>query len=60
MFGCHDDTFKAMCKKFNGIDEADMSYLKLVNIVVCSCTSSPKKMIFWFAVVLNLILLYKI
>ena len=46
MFGCHDNTFKAMCKKSNGIDEADISYLNLLNIVVCSCTSLVKKMIF--------------
>ena len=34
--------FEAMCKLFNGIDEADMRYLKLVSIVKCSCTSLVK------------------
>ena len=48
MFGCHGNIFEAMCKNFNGIDEADMRYLKLVSIVECSCKSLVIKMIFLF------------
>ena len=59
MFGCNGNIFEAMCKLLNDIDEADMRYLKLVSIVELSCTSLVIKMIFfYFAVVLNLILLY--
>ena len=54
-FDCHGNIFEAMCKLFKGIDEADMRYLKLVSIVECLCTSLVIKMIFYFAVVLNLI-----
>ena len=46
MFGCHGNNFEAMCKLFNGIDEADMRYLKLVCIAKCSFTSLVKKMLF--------------
>ena len=57
MFGCHCNIFETICKLFNVIDKANMRYLNLVSIVVCSCTSFVKKMIFYFAVVLNLILI---
>ena len=61
MFGCNGNIFEAMCKLFNDTDEADMRFLKLVSIVELSCTSLVRKMIFfYFAVVLNLILLYVI
>ena len=58
MFGCNGNILEAMCKLLNDIDEADMRYLKLVSIVELSCTSLVIKMIFYFAVVLNLILHY--
>ena len=57
MFGCNGNIFEAMCKFLNDIDEADTRYLKLVSIVELNIFGD-KDDFFYFAVVLNLILLY--